>query len=204
MLLAAHPPPLPSLVPTNRDDALENVICIIPDRCYATMYNAIIEDCKVNGQFDVTSMGNVANVGLMAQKAEEYGSHDKTFEVASAGEVRVVDAATGEQLLKHTVEQGDIWRMCQTKDAPIKDWVKVRLWQGRAVCESRVGESCSTPLPVLSSHSSPSVFACMPHSSAHNSDTVLFFLHARPRPVFSLVLTTSLLLLPASTECSSR
>jgi len=121
----------------NKDDALEEVVCIIPDRCYARFYHAVFEDCQAHGQFDVSTMGSVANVGLMAQKAEEYGSHDKTFEVASAGEVRVVDAATGEQLLKHTVEQGDIWRMCQTKDAPIKDWVKLAVSRARAT-----GDAC--------------------------------------------------------------
>ena len=96
------------------------------------MYNAIIEDCKVNGQFDVTTMGNVSNVGLMAQKAEEYGSHDKTFECATAGTVRVVDNGSGAQYFEHAVEQGDIWRMCQTKDSPIKDWVRLAVARARA------------------------------------------------------------------------
>ncbi|MEA5466210.1 NADP-dependent isocitrate dehydrogenase [Leptothoe sp. PORK10 BA2] len=97
---------------------------MIPDRCYATMYQECIKFCQENGAFDVTTMGNVANVGLMAQKAEEYGSHDKTFEIPINGTVRVVDAA-GHILLEHRVEQGDIWRMCQTKDLPIQDWVKL-------------------------------------------------------------------------------
>merc|ERR1719262_130725 len=104
----------------NADDKLEDTKAIIPDRCYATMYQAVIEDCKANGQFDVSTMGNVANVGLMAQKAEEYGSHDKTFEVAEGGTMRVVDSATGKALLSHEVDTGDIWRMCQTKDEPIR------------------------------------------------------------------------------------
>jgi isocitrate dehydrogenase len=104
---------------------------MIPDRCYATMYQACIEFCQENGAFDVTTMGNVANVGLMAQKAEEYGSHDKTFEIPAAGIVRVVDEA-GTVLMEHTVEPGDIWRMCQTKDIPIQDWVKLAVNRARA------------------------------------------------------------------------
>merc|ERR1712183_1159124 len=104
----------------NKDNQLEDTKCIIPDRCYATMYQAVIEDCKTNGQFDAATMGNVANVGLMAQKAEEYGSHDKTFEIPRPGTVRVVDADTGAEVFKHSVSTGDVWRMCQTKDAPIK------------------------------------------------------------------------------------
>ncbi|MEL6605105.1 MAG: NADP-dependent isocitrate dehydrogenase [Cyanobacteria bacterium J06614_10] len=97
---------------------------LIPDRCYATMYQACIDFCKKNGAFNVSRMGSVANVGLMAQKAEEYGSHDKTFEIATDGVVRVVDGA-GNTLMEHPVEAGDIWRMCQTKDIPIRDWVKL-------------------------------------------------------------------------------
>jgi len=115
----------------NKDDKLEEVKCIIPDRCYSTMYSAIIKDCQANGQFDWTSTGHVSNVGLMAQKAEEYGSHDKTFEIPAAGTVVVTDAA-GETIFSHEVEQGDIWRMCQTKDAPIKDWVKLAVNRARA------------------------------------------------------------------------
>ena len=109
----------------NKDDALEDVKCIIPDRCYATMYQSVLDYCREHGQFDASTMGNVSNVGLMAQKAEEYGSHDKTFEIESAGTVRVVDAATGDEVFNHSVGEGDIWRMCQTKDAPIKDWVRL-------------------------------------------------------------------------------
>lgn len=116
----------------NRDNELEDVKCIIPDRCYATMYQEIMSFCKQYGQFDVSTMGNVANVGLMAQKAEEYGSHDKTFEVAEEGVVRVVDSADGKTLMEHQVEGGDIWRMCQTKDAPIKDWVRLAVSRARA------------------------------------------------------------------------
>ena len=96
----------------------------IPDRCYAGIYQETINFHKEHGAFDVTTMGNVANVGLMAQKAEEYGSHDKTFAIPAKGRVRVVDGA-GTVLLEHAVEQGDIWRMCQTRDLPIKDWVKL-------------------------------------------------------------------------------
>ena len=106
----------------NKDNELEDVKCLIPDRCYATMYQEIMAFCKQHGQFDVATMGNVANVGLMAQKAEEYGSHDKTFEVAGDGVVVVKDS-NGAVIFEHSVQKGDIWRMCQTKDAPIKDWV---------------------------------------------------------------------------------
>merc|ERR1719248_289236 len=101
----------------NKDDALEDVKCIIPDRCYATMYQAVIDDCKAHGQFDVATMGNVSNVGLMAQKAEEYGSHDKTFQLPMAGSIKVVDNGSGKTIFEHSVEPNDIWRMCQTKDA---------------------------------------------------------------------------------------
>jgi isocitrate dehydrogenase len=116
----------------NKAGELEDTKLLIPDRSYARFYAAVMEDCKLNGQFDVATMGNVANVGLMAQKAEEYGSHDKTFEVPEAGTMRVVDAGTGNTLLEHTVAEGDIWRMCQTKDAPIKDWVRLAVSRARA------------------------------------------------------------------------
>jgi len=106
------------------DGKLKDTKAMIPDRNYAGIYQATIDFCKEHGAFDVTTMGNVSNVGLMAQKAEEYGSHDKTFEIASAGTVRVTDS-TGNVLLEHAVEKGDIWRMCQTKDLPIQDWVKL-------------------------------------------------------------------------------
>lgn len=114
----------------NKDDALEDVKCVIPDRCYATMYQAVIEDCKRNGQFDVATMGNVSNVGLMAKKAEEYGSHDKTFEMAAKGVVRVSDGDT--VIFEHKVAEGDIWRMCQTKDEPIRDWIRLAVSRARA------------------------------------------------------------------------
>ncbi len=104
---------------------------MIPDRSYALIYQECIKFCQENGAFDVTTMGNVANVGLMAQKAEEYGSHDKTFEISMDGTVRVVDA-TGNVLIEHSVEQGDIWRMCQTKDLPIQDWVKLAVNRARS------------------------------------------------------------------------
>merc|ERR1711899_588399 len=115
----------------NKDDKLEEVKCIIPDRSYATSYKAIIEDCQEHGQFDWTSTGHVSNVGLMAQKAEEYGSHDKTFEIAAKGTVVVTDAA-GNTIFSHAVNPGDIWRMCQTKDAPIRDWIKLCVNRARA------------------------------------------------------------------------
>ena len=116
----------------NKDDALEDTMAIIPDRCYATFYQAVIDDCKANGQFDVTTMGNVSNVGLMAQKAEEYGSHDKTFEVPTSGAIKVVCNATGSEIFSHSVEAGDVWRMCQTKDAPIRDWVRLAVSRAKA------------------------------------------------------------------------
>merc|ERR1711988_317119 len=115
----------------NKDDKLEEVKCVIPDRSYSTMYDAIIKDCQKHGQFDWTSTGHVSNVGLMAQKAEEYGSHDKTFEIAAKGTVVATDDA-GTKIFQHSVEAGDIWRMCQTKDAPIKDWVKLAVSRASA------------------------------------------------------------------------
>lgn len=104
---------------------------VIPDSSYAGIYTATIDFCKKHGAFDPTTMGTVPNVGLMAQKAEEYGSHDKTFEIPSNGTVRVVDSS-GKTLIEHSVEQGDIWRMCQVKDAPIKDWVKLAVSRAKA------------------------------------------------------------------------
>ncbi len=108
----------------NADGQLQDTKAIIPDRSYAGIYQEIIDYCREHGAFDVVTMGNVSNVGLMAQKAEEYGSHDKTFEVAEAGMMRVVNSA-GEILMQHEVQPGDIWRACQTKDLPIRDWVKL-------------------------------------------------------------------------------
>ncbi|RON24887.1 isocitrate dehydrogenase (NADP(+)) [Pseudomonas brassicacearum] len=113
------------------DGQLHDTKAVIPDRCYATIYQAVIEDCKVNGAFDPTTMGSVPNVGLMAKKAEEYGSHDKTFQIKSNGVVRVSDSA-GRTLLEQSVEAGDTFRMCQTKDAPIQDWVKLAVNRARA------------------------------------------------------------------------
>jgi isocitrate dehydrogenase len=115
----------------NKDDKLQDCIAMVPDRSYATMYSEILEDAKRNGQFDPATMGSVANVGLMAQKAEEYGSHDKTFEAPAAGIIRVVDAE-GTMLLLQKVETGDIFRMCQAKDAPIRNWVKLAVTRARA------------------------------------------------------------------------
>ena len=106
--------------------------CLIPDRCYATIYQEVISYVKTQGQFDVATMGNVANVGLMAQKAEEYGSHDKTFEVSAQGVMRVRDLNSNQVLMEHSVEQGDIWRMCQTKDLPIQNWVELAVNRGKA------------------------------------------------------------------------
>jgi isocitrate dehydrogenase len=112
------------------DGKLHDAVYTIPDRCYAGIYQAVIDDCKRHGAFDVTTMGNVCNVGLMAQKAEEYGSHDKTFELPESGTVRVVNAG-GDVLLQHDVQAGDIWRMCQTRDLPIRDWVKLAVTRAR-------------------------------------------------------------------------
>lgn len=112
------------------DGQLQDMKAVIPDRCYAGVYQEVIDFCKANGAFDPTTMGSVPNVGLMAQKAEEYGSHDKTFEIASDGKVSVVDS-DGNTLLEHSVQQGDIWRMCQAKDAPIQDWVKLAVSRAR-------------------------------------------------------------------------
>ncbi|TBR36213.1 MULTISPECIES: NADP-dependent isocitrate dehydrogenase [Dyella] len=114
----------------NAEGKLQDTKALIPDRCYAGVYQAVIEDCKQHGAFDPATMGSVPNVGLMAQKAEEYGSHDKTFQIAADGVVRVTDA-NGNVLMEHNVEAGDIWRMCQTKDAPIQDWVKLAVSRAR-------------------------------------------------------------------------
>ncbi len=110
---------------------LHDTKAVIPDRCYAGIYDQTIRFCKEHGAFDPTTMGSVANVGLMAQKAEEYGSHDKTFEIPHSGSVRVVDAS-GQVLLEHAVAAGDIWRACQAKDEPIRDWVKLAVTRARA------------------------------------------------------------------------
>ncbi len=115
----------------NKDGNQQDTKIIIPDSSYAHFYQVVIEFCQKNGAFDPTTMGTVPNVGLMAQKAEEYGSHDKTFEIAADGVVNVKDES-GNVLMSHTVEQGDVWRMCQTKDAPIQDWVKLAVSRARA------------------------------------------------------------------------
>jgi isocitrate dehydrogenase len=109
-----------------------DTLAVIPDSSYAGIYQVVIDDCRANGAFDPSTMGSVPNVGLMAQAAEEYGSHDKTFEIAAPGTVRVVDDATDIVLMEHDVEAGDIWRMCQTKDVPIRDWVKLAVSRARA------------------------------------------------------------------------
>ena len=118
----------------NKDDQLQDTIAMVPDRCYATIYQTIIEDCQQHGQFDPATMGSVSNVGLMAKKAEEYGSHDKTFMAPGAGTIRVVSATDtdGACLLEQRVETGDIFRMCQTKDEPIRDWVKLAVSRAKA------------------------------------------------------------------------
>jgi len=115
----------------NADGNPQDTLAVIPDRSYSEVYRTTIDFCKENGAFDPVTMGTIPNVGLMAQKAEEYGSHDKTFESPGVGRIRVVDT-TGNILLEHEVEEGDIWRMCQVKDAPIRDWVKLAVNRARA------------------------------------------------------------------------
>ncbi|TCT25225.1 NADP-dependent isocitrate dehydrogenase [Thermomonas haemolytica] len=114
----------------NAQGQLQDAKAVIPDRCYAGIYQAVIDDCKAHGAFDPATMGSVSNVGLMAQAAEEYGSHDKTFQITADGVVQVLDEA-GHVLMEHAVKAGDIWRMCQTKDAPIRDWVKLAVTRAR-------------------------------------------------------------------------
>ncbi|WP_324170531.1 NADP-dependent isocitrate dehydrogenase [Sulfurimonas sp.] len=114
----------------NSDDKLAECVAVVPDRCYATMYKVCIEDCVANGQYDVTTMGSVSNVGLMAQKAEEYGSHPTTFEISEAGTVKVLDR-DGSELMSFDVEKGDIWRMSRSKDIPIRDWVRLAVERAR-------------------------------------------------------------------------
>ena len=114
----------------NADDQEQDTLAVIPDSSYAGVYQTVIDDCRANGAYDPTTMGTVPNVGLMAKKAEEYGSHDKTFKVPADGKVQVVNAA-GDVLIEHDVEAGDIWRACQTKDAPIQDWVKLAVNRAR-------------------------------------------------------------------------
>jgi len=113
------------------DDQLHDCIAMLPDRCYATIYQEVVEDCKQHGAFDPATMGSVSNVGLMAQKAEEYGSHDKTFLAPAFGTIRII-GSSGTPLLEQHVEEGDIFRSCQTKDAPIQDWVKLAVTRARA------------------------------------------------------------------------
>ena len=115
----------------NKEDQLQDTLAMIPDRCYATMYQEILSDCQKHGQFNPATMGNVSNVGLMAQKAEEYGSHDKTFQATAQGKINVVDEL-GHILLEQDVEPGDIFRMCQAKDVPIRDWVQLAISRARA------------------------------------------------------------------------
>lgn len=115
----------------NAQGKLQDTLAVIPDSSYARVYQTVIDFCRKHGAFDPRKMGTVPNVGLMAQKAEEYGSHDKTFQIPAKGTVRVVDAS-GKVLLEHAVEEGDIWRACQTKDAPIRDWVKLAVNRARA------------------------------------------------------------------------
>ena len=112
------------------DGGLHDTKAVIPDRCYATVYQEVISDCKTHGALDPTTIGSTANIGLMAQKAEEYGSHDTTFEIPSAGRIEILNQA-GDVVHSHDVQSGDIWRMCRVKDAPIQDWVKLAVERGR-------------------------------------------------------------------------
>ncbi|MEV5596247.1 NADP-dependent isocitrate dehydrogenase [Streptomyces sp. NPDC052496] len=121
----------------NKDDQEQDALAVIPDSSYAGIYQAVIDDCKANGAYDPSTMGSVPNVGLMAQKAEEYGSHDKTFEIPTTGTVRVLDK-DGNAVLEQTVATGDIFRMCQTKDVPIRDWVKLAVTRARATGDPAV------------------------------------------------------------------
>lgn len=114
----------------NADGEEQDTLAVLPDSSYAGVYQAVIEDCKENGAFDPATMGTVPNVGLMAQKAEEYGSHDKTFKIAADGKVQVVNSA-GDVIIEHEVSEGDIWRACQAKDAPIRDWIKLAVTRSR-------------------------------------------------------------------------
>ena len=115
----------------NAEGELQDCIAVIPDSSYAGVYQVMISDCQANGAYDPSTMGSVSNVGLMAQKAEEYGSHDKTFEISAPGTVRIVDAG-GNILMEHAVETGDIWRACQVKDIAVRDWVKLAVNRARA------------------------------------------------------------------------
>ncbi|KUL35142.1 isocitrate dehydrogenase [Streptomyces sp. NRRL F-4489] len=133
---------MPAMIRTSghmwdKDGNEADTLAVIPDSSYAGVYQAVIDDCRANGAFDPATMGSVPNVGLMAQKAEEYGSHDKTFEIPATGTVRLVNSA-GEAVLEQTVSEGDIFRACQTKDAPIKDWVKLAVTRARATGDPAV------------------------------------------------------------------
>ncbi|CAL8898829.1 NADP-dependent isocitrate dehydrogenase [Kocuria varians] len=126
---------MPAMIRTSgqmwgREGEQKDTLAVLPDSSYAGVYQAVIDDCRANGAYDPTTMGTVPNVGLMAQKAEEYGSHDKTFEIPEAGTVQVVNSA-GDVLMSHDVQPGDIWRACQAKDAPIKDWVQLAVRRSR-------------------------------------------------------------------------
>eukprot|EP00929_Paragymnodinium_shiwhaense_P037698 TRINITY_DN2003_c0_g1_i6.p1 TRINITY_DN2003_c0_g1~~TRINITY_DN2003_c0_g1_i6.p1 ORF type:complete len:470 (+),score=130.71 TRINITY_DN2003_c0_g1_i6:211-1410(+) len=122
----------PDSKPGARDSHLCDAKAVIPDRCYAEVFRVTVDFCKANGAFDPATMGSVPNVGLMAKKAEEYGSHDKTFQAPSEGSIRVVSNTSGKALFEHKVEKGDIWRASQTKDVSIRDWVKLAVTRARA------------------------------------------------------------------------
>ena len=129
-------PPMPAMIRSsgkmwNKNGELQDTKAVIPDRSYAEIYQETIDFCKENGAFDPVTMGSVSNIGLMAQKAEEYGSHDKTFQTFGNGTIQVVDS-TGEIVLEQSVSEGDIFRMCQVKDAPIQDWVKLAVSRAKA------------------------------------------------------------------------
>ena len=135
----------------NADGEQQDTLAVIPDSSYAGIYQAAIDDCRAHGALDPSTMGSVPNVGLMAKAAEEYGSHDKTFEIPAAGKVEVRNAA-GDVLIEHDVEAGDIWRACQTKDAPIRDWVKLAVTRARATETPAIFWLDETPRPRRQPH----------------------------------------------------
>ena len=140
-----------------------DTLAVIPDSSYAGIYQAVIDDCRANGAFDPTTMGSVPNVGLMARAAEEYGSHDKTFEIEKAGTVQVVDDS-GQVLLEHSVSAGDVWRACQTKDVPIRNWVELAVTRARASGTPAVFWLDSEPRPRRQPHRQG---RAVPHRARH-------------------------------------
>ncbi|MEE2906700.1 MAG: NADP-dependent isocitrate dehydrogenase [Planctomycetota bacterium] len=154
------------------DGEMQDTLAVIPDSSYSGVYQAVIDDCRTHGAYDPTTMGSVPNVGLMAQKAEEYGSHDKTFEITSAGTVRIVSTG-GDVLMQHEVEPGDIWRACQVKDAPIRDWVKLAVNRARAT-----GAPAVFWLDRTRAHDAQLIAKVEPYLSEHDTDGLEFHVMA--------------------------